>query len=88
MKFQSIPNFASSNYWLNIIEFKNNNNKKNLVKFINHMKSNKIEVTPIWKLNHLQNPILNLKITRLRMQLKLLIEAFVYRAVSILKQKI
>ena len=53
-------------YWLNIIEFKNKSKKKELSKFINYMKSNKIEVRPIWKLNHLQKPYLkaqNYKIT-------------------------
>ena len=60
-----MPNFASSNYWLNIIEFKNNKKEK-LAKFINYMKSNQIEVRPIWKLNHLQKPYIksqNYKIT-------------------------
>ena len=66
LKFKNIPNFAASNYWLNIIEFKNKSKKKELSKFINYMKSNKIEVRPIWKLNHLQKPYLkaqNYKIT-------------------------
>ena len=65
LKFQIMPNFASSNYWLNIIEFKNNKKEK-LEKFINYMKSNQIEVRPIWKLNHLQKPYIksqNYKIT-------------------------
>ena len=65
LKFQIMPNFASSNYWLNIIEFKNNKKEK-LAKFINYMKSNQIEVRPIWKLNHLQKPYIksqNYKIT-------------------------
>ncbi len=52
--FKEIPKFASSNHWLNLVEFIDCNTKKNLLKKIEVFKKNKIEVRPIWQLNHLQ----------------------------------
>ena len=56
IKFYSPPDFASSNYWLNLIyiNFKKNNISKN--KFIEKMNRQNIQIRPIWKLNHLQKP--------------------------------
>jgi len=51
---KKVPNIASSNYWLNIVEFTKFSKKSDLKKFINKMNSHNIEVRPIWHLNHLQ----------------------------------
>ena len=52
---------CKNNYWLNIIKIDDIAFKKNLNDLILEMKSNRIEVRPIWKLNHLQNLILIVK---------------------------
>ena len=53
------PQYAKNNYWLNIIKIDDIAFKKNLNDLILEMKSNRIEVRPIWKLNHLQKPYHN-----------------------------
>ena len=52
----SNPPNSISNNWINILILneKKIENKKN--KLINHLLSNNIQVRPIWKLNHLQDP--------------------------------
>tara|TARA_B110000858_G_C17800755_1_gene475107 strand:+ start:323 stop:1483 length:1161 start_codon:yes stop_codon:yes gene_type:complete len=59
LNFKEIPNYASSNYWLNLVEFKNISKKSTLLKKINLLKKNQIEVRPIWQLNHLQKKYKN-----------------------------
>jgi perosamine synthetase len=54
LNFKKIPNFASSNYWLNIVEFKKFYKKSDLKKIISKMKKHNIEVRPTWHLNHMQ----------------------------------
>ena len=51
------PQYSRSNYWMNYIKFKKGKNKKN--EMIKKFLSNKIEVRPIWKCNHLQKPYIN-----------------------------
>ena len=53
--FMKQPKFANNNIWLNLIKIKNNK-KFNLKKLIKKLLSNKIEVRPVWKCNHLQKP--------------------------------
>jgi|TARA_Y100000294_G_scaffold29021_1_gene24436 aminotransferase in exopolysaccharide biosynthesis len=48
------PDFATSNYWLNILEISKKLTKKKLSKLINYLKKNGIEVKPLWYPNHLQ----------------------------------
>lgn len=59
LNFKEIPNYASSNYWLNLVEFKDISKKSTLLKKINFLKKNQIEVRPIWQLNHLQKKYKN-----------------------------
>ena len=54
LNFRKVPNFASSNYWLNIVEFSKFSKKSDLQKFVNKMNIYNIEVRPIWHLNHMQ----------------------------------
>jgi len=54
VKFKKIPTIATSNYWLNIIEFTKFRSRTDLKKFIRKMTLNSIEVRPVWHLNHLQ----------------------------------
>ena len=54
VKFKKIPTIATSNYWLNIIEFTKFRSRTDLKKFIRKMTLNSIEVRPVWYLNHLQ----------------------------------
>lgn len=58
INFKSINNFATSNYWLNLVEIKPINKNNSLKKIINLLKKNNIESRPIWHLNHLQNKYL------------------------------
>ena len=55
VQFKDLPNNATSNYWLNLVEFKNISKKNDLIKIIKYLNRNNIEARPIWYLNHLQN---------------------------------
>jgi len=54
LKISDAPIFASSNYWLNILEIKKNLSLKKLLKIIKYLWKNGIEVRPLWRPNHLQ----------------------------------
>ena len=57
LNFKKIPSHATSNYWLNLIEF--NYKNFNLEKRIKEIISKQIDVRPVWQLNHLQKKFLN-----------------------------
>ena len=54
LNISDIPKYASSNYWLNILEINKKINKTGFKKIVSDLKKLKIEVRPIWKPNHLQ----------------------------------
>ena len=55
IKLFSLSNFASSNYWLNLL-YINPKNKINKNLLIKKLYKKGIQVRPIWQLNHLQKP--------------------------------
>ena len=59
VKILSEPNYGKSNYWLNVIIFRNFNKKKYLNEIIDFLNKKGIQARPIWKPNHLQKPYLD-----------------------------
>ena len=51
VKIYKNPKYSLNNNWINIVEFKG---RVNIKKIIDHFEKNKIQVRPIWKLNHTQ----------------------------------
>jgi dTDP-4-amino-4,6-dideoxygalactose transaminase len=50
------PEYANNNNWLNVIKIKN---AKNLDKYIKYFEKNKIQVRPVWQMNHTQKQFKN-----------------------------
>lgn len=48
------PDYSKNNNWLNLVKVKKFTNSKNLSECIKFLHKNKINVRPIWHLNHLQ----------------------------------
>ena len=59
LSISSTPNYASSNYWLNILEIDRKLTREELTKIIKYFLKNKIEVRPLWYPNHLQKKFKN-----------------------------
>lgn len=53
------PNYCSANNWINLIQLNKIKYKKNIKQLIKIFSTNKIQVRPIWFLNHLQKPYVN-----------------------------
>ena len=53
------PNYYSANNWINLIQLNKIKYKKNIKQLIKIFTTNKIQVRPIWFLNHLQKPYVN-----------------------------
>tara|TARA_Y100001958_G_C21248319_1_gene580874 strand:- start:11269 stop:12432 length:1164 start_codon:yes stop_codon:yes gene_type:complete len=56
VELMKTPAYAKNNHWLNVVKIDKGILSKDIDAFILDMKSNNIEVRPIWKLNHLQKP--------------------------------
>ena len=65
LSISNTPNYASSNYWLNILEIKKNLTKGRISKIIKYFFKNNIEVRPLWHPNHLQKEYKNFETYRL-----------------------
>ena len=50
------PKYSKNNYWLILLNINFKKIKKTKIDFINYMNNKKIQVRPVWKLNHLQKP--------------------------------
>jgi len=53
------PDYAKNNYWLNILYIDEKKYHKSKKRLINQFLNNKIQVRPIWHLNHMQKPYKN-----------------------------
>ena len=66
LSISNTPYYATSNYWLNILEIKKNLSKKELSNIIKHLSKNGIEVRPLWHPNHLQKKYKNCQTYKLK----------------------
>ena len=48
------PKYADNNYWFNILKIKSFKNKENIDSIVSKLNQLKIQVRPIWHLNHKQ----------------------------------
>jgi len=53
-EFSYLPDKIISNYWLNLIILKKNYGHKCIQNLVSNMQSHKIQIRPLWKLNHKQ----------------------------------
>ena len=67
----SCPDYAKSNFWLNILNFPNIYSKKYIDELTIYLIKKKIQVRPIWKLNHMQKPYINFQSYKISMAKKL-----------------
>lgn len=62
------PIYSRSNYWINIVDLKTLNKKKN---FLKTLLKNNIEARPVWKCNHLQKPYIDCETYKIDEALKI-----------------
>ena len=77
------PEISDNNFWINILRFKSKSPIKVKKKLIQKFKINKIETRPVWKLNHLQKPLKNVKDIQFSNSIKLFIQVYVYLSVNL-----
>ena len=53
------PNYCSSNNWINLIRIDKKKYKKNIKQLIKIFTNHRVQVRPVWFLNHLQKPYKN-----------------------------
>ena len=53
------PDYAENNNWLSVLRVEEKIYGESSFSLIDRLRSESIEVRPIWKLNHLQKPYLN-----------------------------
>ena len=59
LSVSNVPNYAESNYWLNILKINKKISKEKLKKIIKSFRKSNIEVRPLWHPNHLQKQYKN-----------------------------
>jgi aminotransferase in exopolysaccharide biosynthesis len=59
LSVSNVPNYAESNYWLNILKINKKISKEKLKKIIKSFRKSNIEVRPLWHPNHLQKKYKN-----------------------------
>jgi len=71
VSFKTIPQHASSNYWLNLVEFKKVKKMRDLLYIVDYFKKREIEIRPVWKLNHTQKQYITCQSFNIENALKL-----------------
>ena len=59
LSVSNVPNYAESNYWLNILKINKKISKEKLKKIIKSFRKSNIEVRPLWHPNHMQKKFNN-----------------------------
>ena len=55
LEMNPLPDYSNNNCWMNLVNLKKNSFKK-IYKKIQELSKKKIEIRPVWHLNHLQKP--------------------------------
>ena len=71
LSLSSVPDYAQNNHWLNLLQIENDIYGENKEEAMKRLEENRIQVRPVWKLNHNQKPYIDCQHYKIENALKL-----------------